>query len=102
MPVPLKYRIPKNISKTIANQIAAFSSLALDQGELEKLKLRIVEGGVTEQPTYLERNLTLTELVPDFVDTYGPLENPATWGLESLFSGRIETALNTRLLPNSP
>lgn len=99
--INLKYRIPLTLGTTAEAQFATFSSLELDQGELQKLKLMVVPGSdiVTAFPTFLERNLTLTEEVPAFVDACGP-SNPATWGLQNLFGERIQRALNTTLVPN--
>jgi hypothetical protein len=98
--INLKYRIPKMLGTTNAAQIAAYSSLVLDQGELSLLMLRITVDAVADMGTYLERNLTLTEVVPDFVNAFGASENPAIWGLESLWGERIQRALNTSLVPN--
>lgn len=102
MPVLLKYKIPKNISASIAAQLTAFSfpALTLQQpGELEFLNLAITNDVTTDEGTHLERNLELTEVVPDFVNAFGPSENPAVWNLQTLWGDRIEKALSTSLVP---
>lgn len=102
MPVILKYRIPRNLTTSIARQVTAFSSPALvlpAPGELDYLQMDITADAVVIGATYLERNITLTERVPGFVDTFGASENASQWHLETLWGERIEKALSTRLLP---
>lgn len=97
MPVTLSYRIPKNTSAPVADQLATFSSLELNQGELAFLQLEVTADATIEQPTYLERNLTLTEEVPGFVNAFGPSENPALWNIKALWANRIAAALQTQV-----
>lgn len=97
--VLLAYRIPKNQAATVAAQIAKFSSLVLDQGELQLLQLRVASDVVTDGGTYLERSLTLSEEVPGFANAFGASEDPTTWNLKTLWGTRIEKALQTSLLP---
>ena len=97
-PVNLKYKIGKYISKPVALQLAALSSVVLDQGELALLMMTITFDAVTDMGTHLERNLTLSVLVPDFEDAFGPSENPAVWNLSTLWGQRIEKVLNTALV----
>lgn len=98
--INMKYRIPKTLGTMNLAQMTKFSSLVLDQGELQLLLLRITSDTVTDMGTFLERNLVLTEQVPAFVNAYGASENPAIWGIEDLWSERIQRALNTSLVPN--
>ena len=103
--VILQYEIPKNSTKSIAAQMAAFSSLVLyvnGQDELLFLQLEVLPGGDTTTDTGpgnpdapFRRQIVLNETVPGFANVFGPLENPATWGLSTLWQQTISQKLAT-------
>lgn len=98
-PILLTYRIPKNQATSAATQLAKFSSLVLDQGELQLLLLQVTSDVTTDAGPYLERKLTLSEKVPDFANAFGGSEDPTAWNLKTLWGTTIEKALQTSLLP---
>lgn len=120
----LSYSIPKNSTKSATSQMRAFGSpatplsvattfvpagpppvagsgtLVLNQGELELMHVTITTDVVTDLAPgnplgMLQRVITLTEVVPDFVNAFGPSELIATWKLETLWKERIEHVLST-------
>lgn len=107
--VTLVYQIPKNATKSIAAQMAEFSSLVLyvnptpgGTGELDFLQLEVLPGGDVTIDTGpgnpaapFQRTIVLHETVPGFVNAFGPSENPVSWQLQTLWQNTISQKLAT-------
>jgi len=103
-PITLTYYIPKNNVVDVATQKTRFSSLDLNPGPvgerpLDKLELQITSDSVTDTgPGNPDKPLLRALIVgpgPNFVNVFGPLEDPANWGLQTLFQQQIALGLAT-------